>query len=49
MKTPNLKTEDVILCCVVRVIAHFRWDDRWVWSNDGIIISRVNTKKLGDG
>jgi hypothetical protein len=32
------QTEDVIMCCLVRAIAHAGGGERWVWSNGGMII-----------
>jgi hypothetical protein len=36
---PYLKTEDMILCCVVRSMTRLMGRDRWVWSNGGMLIS----------
>jgi hypothetical protein len=38
----SLKAENVIMCCLIRTIAHLR-----AWSNGGMMISRENPKKLG--
>jgi hypothetical protein len=41
--SPNLKTADVIMRCLIRAIAHLRW----VWSNGGMMINREKPTKLG--
>jgi hypothetical protein len=33
-KASNLNTEDVITCCLVRVIVHLRGGDSWLWNSD---------------
>jgi hypothetical protein len=38
---PNLKTEDVITCCLVRDVHTSRNGDKLVWSNGGMVINRV--------
>jgi hypothetical protein len=44
MKSPNLKTEDVNMCCLMRVIAHLRRDDRRAYSNGGVIAGDKETR-----
>jgi hypothetical protein len=37
--TPNLKTHNTIMCCLIRAITNLRERWRWVWDNGGMIIS----------
>jgi hypothetical protein len=39
----NLKTKGVMLCCLVRVVAV---GYIYMWSNGGMLISKVKPKKL---
>lgn len=39
-EAPNLGTEDMIMCWLIRPITHLRSKDRWVWCNGGKMISR---------
>jgi hypothetical protein len=54
MEDPNLQnTEDVVMCCLVRTVIHGwgegkRKNDRWVWSNGWMVISRGKPNKLGE-
>jgi hypothetical protein len=44
-EAPNIKTEDVIMCCLERLLHNSEVYDRRVWNNSGIIISRGKAKK----
>jgi hypothetical protein len=44
-ETPNTKTQDMITCCVIRAIAHFKGRDRWLCGNGGMVINRVNQRR----
>jgi hypothetical protein len=46
MTSPNLKAENVILCCLIRAITYFRGTDRSVSNNDGLI-NRRKSKNFG--
>jgi hypothetical protein len=35
----EITTEDMIMCCVARAIAHFRGGDRSVLTNGGMVIN----------
>jgi hypothetical protein len=41
----NLKTKDMIMCCLFRAITH---SDIFVWSNGGMMISKGKSKKFGE-
>jgi hypothetical protein len=43
---PNIKTEVVIMCSLIRAISYFGSVDRWVWSSDGVAIVWGKPKKL---
>jgi hypothetical protein len=42
------KTEGVIMCCLVKAIAHLRGGDKLVWSNCSTVINTGKIKKLAD-
>jgi hypothetical protein len=44
----NLKTEDVIMCCLVRVSHTSEGGEKRAWSNGGIMTSTANPNKLGE-
>jgi hypothetical protein len=41
MRSPDLKAEDVIMCCLLRAVAHFTGIDRSVSNNGGSILEKI--------
>lgn len=44
-EVPNLRTENMILCCLVMAITHLRGGYRWMWRNGEMMISSGNKQK----